>query len=150
MSMLLAVVAPGMQGVATLADELCFHKRRGLPRWERIGHPLDTLTVLTCYALALSLPPTAGSLHIYVVAAVFSCLFVTKDEFVHARQCDPLEHWLHAVLFVLHPIVLASIAFLWLHGARTQIAALAALTLAFCLYQAFYWNTPWMKPSSAR
>jgi len=25
-------------------DEFYFHRRRGLPRWERLAHPLDTMT----------------------------------------------------------------------------------------------------------
>ena len=29
-----------------------FHRRRGLPRWERIGHPLDTLTIVLLPRLA--------------------------------------------------------------------------------------------------
>ncbi len=150
MSLLLAGVAPGMQAAATLVDELVFHRRRRLSRWERVGHPLDTLTVLLCYALTLELTPTPSSLRIYLVAAAFSCLFITKDEFVHAAQCGPAEHWLHAVLFVLHPVVLASAAFLWFHDARGWIVAQAMLTLAFGLYQTVYWNTSWLKPSAAR
>ena len=48
----------GLQGLAMLVDELLFHRRRGLPRWERIGHPIDTLSVLACYGVSLWLPPT--------------------------------------------------------------------------------------------
>jgi len=34
------------QGLAILVDEFYFHFARGLPRWEHLGHPLDTFTVL--------------------------------------------------------------------------------------------------------
>src|ERR1700690_1124120 len=118
MTVLLAAIPLGVQALATVADEFYFHRRRGLPRWGRIGHPLDTLTLLACYAVALAIPLTAASLRTYVALAVFSCLFVTKDEIVHAKYCEPLEHWVHALLFVLHPIVLASMGFLWLREAR--------------------------------
>ena len=147
MTVLLAAVPFGMQGLVTVVDEFYFHRRRGLPRWERIGHPLDTLTVLGCYAVALAFPLTAASLRTYVALALFSCLFVTKDEIAHAKYCEPLEHWVHALLFVLHPIVLASMGFLWLREARTLMFVQGALTLAFGLYQTLYWNTTWVRSS---
>ena len=31
-----------------------------------------------------------------------------KDEFVHSELCEPAENWLHAVLFILHPICFLS------------------------------------------
>ena len=145
MTVLLAAVPLGTQALATVADEFYFHRRRGLPRWERIGHPLDTLTVLACFAIALALPLTAASLRTYVALAAFSCLFVTKDEIVHAKYCEPFEHWVHALLFVLHPIVLASMGYLWLKDARALMLVQGALTLAFGLYQTLYWNTSWIR-----
>jgi hypothetical protein len=136
----------GLQALAMVFDELHFHRRRGLPRWERIGHPLDTSTVLACLAVAALAPPTTGWLVVYGVLAAFSCLFVTKDEAVHTRLCEAGEHWVHAVLFVLHPMVLASIATLWVHGLRTLVVAQSAVTLAFGTYQTVYWNFSW-RPS---
>jgi hypothetical protein len=79
-----------------------------------------------------------------------SCLLVTKDELVHAGHCSAPEHWLHAVLFVLHPIVLGTMAALWYAGSRTLIGVQAGLTLAFGCYQLLYWNLPWLSRSRAR
>ncbi|HEY6077331.1 MAG TPA: hypothetical protein VIW29_00915 [Polyangiaceae bacterium] len=135
----------GLQALAMLVDELHFHRQRGLPRWERIGHPLDTLSVLACYALALSASPTQGHLIAYALVAAGSCLLVTKDELVHAERCKPMEQWLHALLFMLHPIVLGSAAFLWVRQERTLLWLSASLTAAFGAYQALYWNVPWTK-----
>jgi hypothetical protein len=146
----LALIPFGLQAIVMLVDELHFHRLRGLPRWERIGHPLDTASVLACYALLLLTPPSAGMLALYVGLAAFSCLLVTKDELVHARYCSPSEHWLHALLFVLHPIVLGTMAALWFSGARTLIGVQTALTLAFGCYQFAYWNFPWLSRSRAR
>jgi hypothetical protein len=142
-------------------DELWFHRRRGLPRWERIGHPLDTATVLLCLSLPWLLPLEARTLWLYAGLAAFSCLFVTKDEPVHARLCPAGEHWVHAVLFVLHPVTLAIAALLWSareeHTLAQDVAresglalpdpALAGLALtlqwvataAVGLWQALYW-----------
>jgi hypothetical protein len=138
-----------VQGVAMFFDEIHFHRRRGLARWERIGHPLDTCTVLACFALALLVPPTSGWLGVYTGLAAFSCLFITKDEWVHAQHCSPGEHWLHSILFVLHPLVLAAVAVLWMHGLRLFVVGQATLTLAFGAYQTLYWNLSW-RPSWSR
>jgi hypothetical protein len=155
-----AVLAPlPLQAAAMLADELHFHRARGLPRWERIGHPLDTSTMLACIAWTLIAEPGARAIAVYVVLAAVSCLFVTKDEFVHTRRCGAGEHWLHAVLFVLHPLCLGAIGVLWLASrdqggmlgealpapafAASTLAVQLALTSAFGLYQVAYWNLPW-------
>jgi hypothetical protein len=151
MSPLVPAGAFGVQAVLMLADEFHFHHKRRLPRWERIGHPLDTLSVFGCYAMTLALSPGDGAVGFYIVAAVSSCLFVTKDEFVHAKSCGPAEHWLHALLFVVHPVVLTMAALLWIQGGhRTLLAAQCLATLAFGIYQIVYWNGPWKQPSFER
>lgn len=129
-----------LQALAMVVDEGWFHRRRGLPRWERIGHPLDTLTIAACLAWLIVAPQTEHSLWIYGGLAVFSTLFVTKDEVVHVRLCNGGEQWLHAVLFVLHPIVLAAFALLWWRGQNTLISVQLGVTIAFGLYQVVYWN----------
>ncbi len=135
------LVALALQALAMLVDEAYFHRRRELPRWERIGHPLDTLTIALCLGWLLCVPAdAAAALPGYVALAIASTLFVTKDEGVHAKLCPAGEHWLHAVLFALHPIVLAAFAWLAWHGERTLVAAQLAITLGFLAYQAIYWN----------
>ena len=144
------LIAPvALQGAAMLLDEAVCHRRRGLPRWERIGHPLDTLTLVACLAWLLATGPSPGALAVYVGLAAFSTLFVTKDEPVHARLCRGGEQWLHAVLFALHPIVLAAAGAAWWTGHRTLLAVQLATTAAFGVYQAVYWNFV-RRPDEAR
>lgn len=123
-------------------DELVFHRKRGLPRWERVGHPLDTLTTAACYAFLLAVPASAGhALSIYVALCAFSCIFITKDELVHSRLCEPLEIWLHAVLFVLHPIVFLAFGLIWRSGADVwALRGALVATLCVLVYQVGYWN----------
>jgi hypothetical protein len=138
------------QAVVMLIDELHFHRARSLPRWERWGHPLDTLSLLACFAVALVAEPAPPALGGFALCGVISCLLVTKDEFVHARHCAAAEHWLHALLFVLHPVVIGAIGWLWFAGHRDLLIVQAVLTAAFGLYQIVYWNLPWQRLLRAR
>src|SRR5262249_48477984 len=145
-----------IQAIAMAFDELHFHRQRGLGRWERLGHPLDTLTLLACLAWILVMPPTKDHAVVYAALAAVSCVFITKDEFVHTKACGPAEHWLHALLFVVHPVVLLTYAWLWpsLHDdsvttgaasawlaapppsfARGAVWMAFAATAGFCVYQ---------------
>ncbi|HKO51452.1 MAG TPA: hypothetical protein VJV79_27275 [Polyangiaceae bacterium] len=131
-----------LQALAMLVDELVFHRKRGLPRWERLGHPLDTLTAAICYGWLVAVPASSPrALAIYVGLCAFSCVFITKDEFVHAKRCEPRETWLHALLFVLHPIVFLALGLIWLSGTGAWVSKGAlASTLALFTYQLVYWN----------
>lgn len=141
-----------LQAVLIFFDEVVFHLKRGLPRFERIGHPLDTLTVIACLTSARCFSYSLPHLVILIGMALFSCLFVTKDEWVHFKVCPPMEMWLHALLFLNHPFLLGSLIALWLqahevlscHHDRAQIQhffdfQIAAVTLFF-FYQVIYWN----------
>lgn len=150
------LVPVALQMLCMALDEFFFHWQRQLPRWERLGHPLDTLTVLLCLAWLLAAPPGVAALNVYLGLCVFSCLFVTKDELVHRRLCQAGEHWLHAVLFILHPLSLLGAGLLWpaWHGQtlsfvryegfeRGCLLGNLLLTGGFGLYQLVYWNFVW-------
>jgi hypothetical protein len=97
---LLALIPFCLQALAIGIDEAYFHYRRGLPKWERIGHPLDTLSLLLCLVMTLWAPFDGENLNIYIGLCVFSCLMVTKDEFIHKEHCPGAENWLHALLLL--------------------------------------------------
>lgn len=140
-------------------DEFYFHQKRTLPKWERIGHPLDTITVLSCLFWVFVLPPTTKTVAIYVGLSVFSAVFILKDENVHRRECETIEHWLHVLLFTLHPLVLISAGLLWpaLHATVPQSFPLVhfsgwersffignlTVIILFFIYQTVYWNFIW-------
>lgn len=119
-----------LQGLAMGVDELGFHHRRTVPRWEWMGHALDTSVFLACLASPLLLAPTPANIRIYGVLAVLSCLLITKDEFIHQRLCSGGEHWVHAVLFILHPLVLIATAFLWVSPGGAALAGIPSPPLA--------------------
>lgn len=141
-------------------DEAYFHIRRGLPLWERIGHPIDTLTLLLCLAFVFFFPYSLANLKWYMALAILSCLTVTKDEWVHKHVCPASENWTHAILFVNHPILLSSIGFIWVANAPLapawikhwltdpiQLYNVLMLQTGFAtlifLYQIIYWNFIW-------
>jgi len=146
----LLLLPAGLQMLAMGVDEFVFHRRRGLPRWERLGHPLDTLTAILSYGWLVFTPtPSPGALATYIGLCAFSCLFITKDELVHARVCEPMETWLHAVLFVLHPIVFLGFGVLWQAGENPHfIQAELALTLGLLAHQLIYWSPFWQRTPS--
>ena len=132
-----------------MVDEFHYHRKRGLTLWERIGHPLDTLTTLLALAWVMIRPYSAETARVYVALCGFSCLFITKDEFVHARECEPGEHWLHSLLFVLHPVVFVCVYFVWpdLNASNRLILGFPIVTVgAFFAFQTLYWNFLW-KPA---
>jgi hypothetical protein len=142
-----------LQAVCIVFDEGYFHLKRGLPRFECIGHPLDTLTVIACLAFSLILPFSQVTFMGFIFLALFSCFFVTKDEFVHLKHCEAKEMWLHALLFINHPILLSSLIILWLHEQHVIswfeldtrfisqfIMMQTVFASAFFLYQVIYWN----------
>lgn len=164
---LLAILPFFLQAVCMVFDEGYFHIRRGLPKWERIGHPIDTSSVIACMAFVLFVPFSKQALGLYIALAAFSSILVTKDEFVHKEHCPAAESWLHALLFTLHPITLAMAGFIWpvvqgaevspwisqwldhpLHLHSFLKVQLKAMVL-FLFYQIIFWNFLW-KPSITR
>lgn len=136
-------------------DEFWFHHRRTVPQWEWLGHTLDTSVFLACLACPLLLPPAPSNLLLYGLLAVVSCILITKDEFIHQRLCSGGEHWMHSVLFILHPIVLTATAFLWistgagaLNGlpapsptlARAMLLLQIIFVFGFLAFQIAYWS----------
>lgn len=135
-----------LQGAAITFDEFYFHRKRGLPRWERIGHPLDTATILLCSIFVLANPYSPDAMQTFIGLAVFSTLFITKDEWVHTHECVEEEHWLHSLLFILHPLLLISFALQWITGdpiLRQMLLIESMLIFVFMLYQIVYWNFLW-------
>lgn len=127
-----------LHGLIMFVDEFYYHHRRGLGRWESLGHPVDTLFFMACFIYALVVDPSHpwG----FVVLAMLSTLIITKDEFVHAKQCPGGEQWLHALLFIIHPVALFGLYHVWTQGGLWLVRIQAAIILLFGLYQVIYWN----------
>ena len=139
--MALLLVPFVFQGIAMFFDEIYFHRRRGLPLWERIGHPIDSLSVLLCYGFVFLKDPTTANIYIYLGLCSFSCLLVTKDEFVHTEKCEAHENWLHAFLFVLHPISFLCAGIIWKENLSPQFLMFQpSIIFLFMMYQIIYWS----------
>jgi hypothetical protein len=136
---LLEAVAAAQAGLMAV-DEWAFHRDRGLGRWESWGHAADSLVFAAALAPAALLAPSPRALALFAAGAAVSTLAVTKDEWVHARECGGGEQWLHAVLFVLHPCVFAAVGLLWARGEAPLLrAGLPLAALAWAAYQWAYW-----------
>lgn len=150
-----------LQALGMIFDEGYFHLRRGLPKWERIGHPIDTFSVIVCMGFVLFVPFSKATLILYICLAALSSILVTKDEFVHKHLCPAAEQWLHAVLFTLHPIILACAGFMWpvvqglevtpwiaswldnADALRIFLQIQFGMMILFFVYQILYWNVLW-------
>lgn len=150
-----------LQAIAILVDEGYFHYKRGLPKWERIGHPIDTLTTLICLSIIVFGSFSKENLIIYIIFSIFSCLMITKDEFIHKEHCPGSENLLHAFLFILHPITLIAAALIWpvMNGIEVppaitfwldNVIAIKlfiylqySLMFLFFVYQILFWNFLW-------
>jgi len=78
--------------------------------------------------------------------AIASCVCITKDEWVHWKYCSAAEMWLHAVLFITHPILLFSAMIEW-QKQKTAFLMVALGVSVFFVYQVVYWNflEPYLK-----
>lgn len=134
-----------VQGAVIGYDEFYYHLKRGLPKWERIGHPIDTFSLVVCLAFVRLVPFSQSTLVWYILLSLISCLLVTKDEFIHHECCPAKEQWLHALLFINHPIVLLCMGWMWSAGTLYHPFLTIQLTVVtlFCLYQLIYWNLIW-------
>lgn len=122
-------------------DEFYFHEKRGLPKWEKLGHPLDTLTTLIPLGFPLFFQFNPFNERLYLFLAIFSCVFITKDEFIHRDICPKNELWLHSLLFILHPIVFLSTYLLWSESKGHLFLLLQpSLIFVFLLYQILRWS----------
>lgn len=131
--------ATAAQGAVILFDEFFFHRNRVVPRWERIGHPIDSFTVLACLLFLALAERTPTTEIIYASMALTSCLCITKDEWVHRKLCSAEEMWLHSILFILHPLVLFAGMGEW-EDSRPLILGAAGGVFVFMVYQITYWN----------
>lgn len=147
-----------IQGIVMFVDEFYYHHKRGLPKWEILGHPLDSLTVLACFSFLNFTNYSYENMVVFICLASFSCLFVTKDELIHYKLCSAGEMWLHGLLFVLHPLTFTSAAYIWwlrempseipIHEFNLLSSVLkyqSSLVVFFMIYQITYWGVPWKK-----
>jgi hypothetical protein len=145
-----------LQAIVILVDEFYFHWKRSLPLWEKVSHPLDVCTLLGCFLWLANTSYSEQNLLIFTGLATFSCIFVTKEEWIHARLCDAGEQWIHSLLFLLQPAALISAGVILAHqsptaATPTSLEAAASwlypiiplqigFQLAFLVYQIVFWG----------
>lgn len=129
-----------LQGILLGVDEFYCHRRRKMRLWERIGHPLDTLTFVVCLTFLYFSEKSSHTLTIYAALGIFSCLFITKDEWEHCDLTTGFENWLHSLLFILHPVVLICAEALWEQNIFWPVEISLIGATLFMFYQGIYWN----------
>lgn len=141
-----AVLAFFAQSVIIALDEWLCHARRRLPLWELIGHPLDTLFLIAFFTAMAGLPSDGETARgLVLVLALLSCLIITKDEWVHTELSTGFENWLHALLFLIHPVVAGLYFLLWLHPEPASAALLRTSLLMTSLFFVYQCVTGWLR-----
>jgi 2-polyprenyl-6-hydroxyphenyl methylase/3-demethylubiquinone-9 3-methyltransferase len=136
----LALPFAAAQGALMMVDERAFHRVRGLGEWESWGHVADSAVFAAALLPAALLAPGRAAALLYALGAAGSTVMVAKDEWIHARECEPAEHWVHALLFSLHPCVLLGVGALWARGEGALFrATLPLVVAAYSFYQWRYW-----------
>jgi hypothetical protein len=72
--------------------------------------------------------------------SVLSCLIILKDEWVHAGRVSGFEGFLHASLFLIHPVTLYWLLQVWQNEDRGPIRWIALGLLGFAVMQFGLWN----------
>jgi 2-polyprenyl-6-hydroxyphenyl methylase/3-demethylubiquinone-9 3-methyltransferase len=140
-SLALFLTVATTQGFLIFWDEFYFHQRRRLPKWERIGHPVDTFSVILPFIYMGFMPYTGSTPKLLFLIMLFSCGLISKDEWVHAKLAPATEHWVHSILFVVHPLLFITAWMLWREQGPILVLKLQLLILStFLVYQIFYWN----------
>lgn len=136
---MLFALSLGIQGILLMYDDLVLHRRRGLPRWERIGHPVD--------AFIFSLPIALAAYHgsetpsgAYWALSLSSCISILKDEWVHVGRIAAVEATVHAALFIIHPVTLFMAWNLAQTGQTFGLLLAWIGLLGVVLFQTIYWN----------
>lgn len=132
-------ISLGIQGALLMYDDVVLHRRRGLPRWERIGHPIDAFF----FTLPIALGAICGSdtpSGVYWTLSLLSCLIILKDEWVHVGRIEALEATVHAALFVLHPVTLFAAWKLAQTGQTVGLWLAWIALLGVVSFQTIYWN----------
>lgn len=125
-----------LQGILMFFDEFKFHHERGLKAWERIGHPIDSFFFLLPFLYIYNFSFD----YIFIILSIFSCLIITKDEFIHSHECNSPEQWLHSVLFIIHPISLYGVYLAAKLGLNKIILIQSVIIFIFMTYQILFWN----------
>ncbi len=123
-----------------LVDEFYFHHKRGLGKWESWGHPIDSFLFLSCFLYAYFFSYSKENEMFFWILSILSCLIITKDEFIHAKQSSAPENYLHAFLFILHPLALLVLYRFWSLENSFFILIQILIITFFMLYQILYWN----------
>ena len=111
-------------------DERLCHGGRGLSRVERAGRVADLLLWLALHGLVIFAVFTPARGALYAGLATGALLFMTRDEW-RGRTCPPREAGLHALQYLLSPVLLLTLGAMWpvIDGVSTVVGWMLPLSL---------------------
>ncbi len=137
-----------LASVFFLIDEP-MHAKRGLSDWEKTSHIIDALCTSSTYAIGyFALKTNLPALFwLYCVFALITICVSFKDEWIHARECPPEEHFVHAFMFASNGICYILGAFIILLKLSSWLFAFGAcFGILTALWQFVFWFFLYKKP----
>ncbi|MCB9091414.1 MAG: hypothetical protein H6621_09740 [Halobacteriovoraceae bacterium] len=133
-------------------DEYLFNKKRGHSPYETVSVISDGILFLIPLLIATFVTYSESWVWTYKILAGLSMLSVVKNEFFY-RNLEVKERFIHACLYVLHPMILFTFYESWTHNYfkehtyfwMVQILYFG-LGMKMVIYQLIYWNYIHEKP----
>lgn len=128
-------------------DEYILHKKRVLSQKEVNSGLIDGLLFLSTVAMTLFTTYTKQLGYLYIALGFLSCLAILKHELFLPSDISPKERLVHAILYVLHPLILYAFYTSWkMNFFATNLTywmlQLGYFALGFkaISYHVIYWN----------
>ncbi len=128
-------------------DEYVLNKRRDLSQGEINSALIDGIIYLSTVAFTIftTYSDVLGSLYVFLASC--SCISIIKNEYFYPNNLPKIERIIHAILYILHPLILYAFYLSWKENFfQTNMTywmlQLGYMALGFkaMSYHVIYWN----------
>ncbi len=128
-------------------DEYFLKRKRELSQAEINSGILDGILFLFVVSLTIFTTFSESLGYIYIGFSGLSCISIVKNEFFYPKDIERVERIVHALLYVLHPLILYCFYASWKMGFFVSDMTYWMLQLCYLIlgvktvtYHIVYWN----------
>ena len=136
-----------IHAIAFTFDEYILNKKRNLSQKEINSALLDGILYLAAVALTIFTTFSENLGRVYIGLALLSCISVVKNEAIYPGNIPKIERITHAMLYVLHPLILYAFYISWAQNFFQTNMTYWMLQLGYFVlglkaisYHMIYWN----------